>query len=70
MIVKVQTDSTGNSILIYNEDRSLLVEFDGDEARQVTDAYCLGPLSKAYCAAKLEDDGQLLLIDEVEEPDW
>lgn len=70
MIVKVQrsivTSHPTQMCLVYNKDRSLEQEFElTPEMEEI-----FGDRLKYYCEASEDDDGALLLIGEVDAPDW
>lgn len=58
MILKLQTDSTGRSVLLYNEDRSVFYQCTPEESKRVYLRYSLGPLEKIYIEATLVSDGE------------
>ncbi|XWN29706.1 MAG: hypothetical protein ROR55_19705 [Devosia sp.] len=68
---KVQVDQTGTSILIYNEDRSVLGETDNPSVvEQIRDGFDLNPLEKIYVQAAIHDDGFVEFGNVLPEQDW
>lgn len=66
--VKIQCDLTGERILIYDvPEESFMVEFDGDNAARVIEAYDLKPLTKTYARAEVDEHGLLHLGQEIED---
>ena len=68
--VKIQTDATGASVLIYPTcGDDFHVQLEGDEAQSVIRGYDLIPLGKIYARAEVDENGLLSLGDEVLEAD-
>lgn len=71
MILKLQTDATNSTLLVYNESRDFLVEDDSEVALQTIEDYGLLPLSKAFVEGTYDaNTGQLTLGDRVQQEDW
>ena len=71
MILKLQTDATNSTLLVYNESRDFLVEDDSEFALQTIEEYGLLPLSKVFVDANYEaSTGQLIFGDRVQQEDW
>lgn len=66
MILKIQSDMAGDSILIYNEDKSFTLVLGGSEAAEVYETYGLGPLEKIYVEGEIFD-GVIALGNKIEE---
>lgn len=69
-IVKIQTETTGKKVLIYPEKRDFQVEISGEDARRIIDCYGLGPLSKTFSEAEVDENGMLHLGHELENQWW
>jgi hypothetical protein len=70
-LIKVQVDSSGGSVLCYNEDRSIMVQANGDMARDLIEGMQMQPLSKVYVMGVVEPGGHLSLSDQRRpDPGW
>lgn len=55
MILKLQTDTTGTRLLVYNEDRSIQHEDDCPDVLRVV----MGPMGKRYCEGTINENGEI-----------
>ena len=70
MIVKLQLDAAGESLLIYDKNRKMVpVEVQGPAAAKLAAEYELQPLTKCYAEAVLVGE-QLILGMKVKDQDW
>ena len=70
MIVKVQTAFNNDSLMIYNEDRSVHVMLDEFTALAMAEKLGMRPGQKRYYNATINDAGKLMIDDQAEEQDW
>ena len=68
-VFKIQRDSFGLSLLVYNRDRSIL-EIIPDREGKAAEEFGMMPLSKQYWRARIDEDGKLEAIERVDEQDW
>lgn len=73
-IVKIQLDSTGKRLLLYDEGRTFSDEIVGEDRpelfQRIVDVCGLTPLTKCYCRADLSGEGRVVLIGKVEDQPW
>ena len=69
-IVKVQTDDRGWSVMIYSEDFGIHLLLEGRAGRSFMGQRQMKRMSKAYFHAHTDDEGILILGDQVDDQDW
>jgi len=69
-ICKIQCDMSGQKILIYSENRDVLLKVEGDEAKRIKDGYGLEALTKTFVQGEVDQHGLLHLGNELEDQGW
>lgn len=71
MIFKVQTDSTGRHVLVYNKSRDILRQYDETAAKDIMSELGMGAMQKVYVDGSYDlTNEDILLGKKVEPEDW
>lgn len=69
-IVKIQSDISGNSVLIYDQTRDLFHQEVGADAVKIMETYGLDTMSKTFAKAEVDENGLLHLGVELDDQGW
>lgn len=70
MIIKVQCDSFGEQVLMYDQSRTVFCQLNEEQSRSIIEELDLECLTKQYWSAKLTEGGKLYLHERVEDQAW
>lgn len=62
-LVKMQTGTSGNTLLVYDENRSFMREFHGEDATRIMVALELFAFDKTYVMVHFDKDGEMHIDD-------